>query len=117
MPTTGDQYPNSETVKKLKMARTLDLHSFNATELSAIILEILDADSVERKSAQKVRDMLRFERESGIAIEGQFMLKRFMRMRQKNFEEFWMPKNVGWIRHFYFDFVLVLVTLVWICCL
>lgn len=114
-PTIGDQYTNSEAIKRLKMGVALDLYSFNSTQLSNTIHRLLKPGSIESKSAKKIKDMLSFERRSEIALDGSSTLKRFMKMSQKNFEKFWIPKNIDWLRHFYCDLALVL--LVGICLL
>ena len=112
IPTMGDQYPTSERIKRLKVGIILDLHSLNEIQLSYSIRQILKSDSVESKSAKKIRDMLSFEREKKIALDGTFALKRFMKMSQESFEKFWVPRNVDWLSHFYLDWALVLVLLV-----
>jgi glucuronosyltransferase len=115
-PTIGDQYPNSESVKRHGMGLILDLYSFNHTQLSDSIQKVLRPDSIESKSAEKIKNMLKFKRERKIALDGSFAFKRFMRMSQESFEKFWILKDVGWIRHFYLDLALILFILVRICC-
>jgi len=109
MPTMGDQFSNSEAIKKLKMGIVLNLYSFTNVQLSDAISQILNPGSIESRSANKVKDMLSFERQHNITLDGSFTLKRFMRMSQENFEKFWIPKNTNWISHFYLDWALVLV--------
>ena len=108
-PMTGDQYPISEAIKRLNMGIILDLHSFNENQLSDAIRQILRPDSIESKSAKKIKDMLKFERDSKITLDGSFTLRRFMRMSQESFEQFWVPKNINWLNHFYLDWAFVFV--------
>jgi len=112
IPTMGDQFPTSERIKRLKTGIVLDLHSLNEIQLSYSIRQILKPDSVESRSAKKIRDMLGFEREKGISLDGTFALRRFMKVSQETFERFWVPKNINWLNNFYLDWVLVLVLVI-----
>ena len=112
IPTMGDQFPTSERIKRLKTGIILDLHSLNEIQLSYSIRQILKSDSVESRSAKKIRDMLGFEREKGISLDGTFALKRFMKVSQETFERFWVPKNINWLNNFYLDWALALILVI-----
>ncbi|KAE9547779.1 hypothetical protein FO519_009009 [Halicephalobus sp. NKZ332] len=112
IPTMGDQFPTAERIKRLKTGIVLNLHSLNEIQLSYSIRQILKPDSVESKSAEKIKKMLKFEREMKIDLNGAHNLKRFMKSNEESFKEFYVPKNINWISHFYLDWVLALVILV-----
>uniref|UniRef100_A0A7E4VFM2 glucuronosyltransferase n=1 Tax=Panagrellus redivivus TaxID=6233 RepID=A0A7E4VFM2_PANRE len=93
IPILGDQSVTSEKVTRLGIGIVFSLPEATDEILTNAIRKCLDKKSKIVKRSQLIRDMLIHERETGIATDGSHALSRLAKLKQTDFDKFYLPKS------------------------
>lgn len=111
----GDQFPNAKRAKYRQIGIVLSADNLTETTIFDAIQKIQLDPSIKANSL-KMRDMLKFEREHGIAPNSEWWMEWRFRHEQKILDKFIFPagSGLGFVKYFNLDWIFVFFLVIFI---
>ena len=111
----GDQFPNAKRATYRQIGVVLSPNNLTETTIFDAIQKIQLDPSIKTNS-RKIRDMLKFEREYGIAPNSEWWMEWRFRHGQKILDKFIFPtgSGLGFVKYFNLDWIFVFFLVIFI---
>uniref|UniRef100_A0A914QJ71 glucuronosyltransferase n=1 Tax=Panagrolaimus davidi TaxID=227884 RepID=A0A914QJ71_9BILA len=113
IPSQGDQYSNAERIQRAEIGIIFKQSTFSSKDLSNAHEKIFKEGNKHEKNAKRMKEMLEFERKSGLSTDISWTLNKFLKTDTEHFQQFYIPKGNrdSWKNFLYFDWIFIFIVL------